>query len=100
MNLSDVSDKDLLQEVARRLLEGQAPLGSTRRGKPAPKKYDTKAEWAAARAVEFRNQIRETEAKQVNGDGNVRTKMEQLELMREEAGKYERMAAAYKRKGQ
>lgn len=68
----------------------------------APRKhYKTKAEWAAARATELRERIRELRFKSSEGStARARRKYDSIALLEAEASKYEGMAARFRERGE
>lgn len=62
--------------------------------------FKTKAEWAASRAKELREQAHQTRFTPSNGQAwRARRKFEGIERLYEEAARFEQMAATYRRKG-
>lgn len=91
MSLAHISDHDLIQELARRLLQGQAPLGSMRRGKQAAKEFATKAAWAESKKVAATIALT---AAELAGDPAA------VAEATPDVVKYERMASIFRRRGE
>jgi len=91
VDLTRVSSEDLRAELDRRRRAAQA------KGKPL--RYATKAEWAAAQAVELRARLSDVQAESKPGHVGLRKKNDSIGALEGEIRKFDRLADKYRRLG-
>lgn len=101
--LADYSDRELLEELARRLNAGPATSGTSRRpartaGQSKPEKR-SKVEWAQEKLDQARANLAAVRAEAVTGQ-ELRKKNDRIRANEEEVQKWERILASVKAKAQ
>lgn len=91
IDLTKVTSEALRAELDRRR------NGAQRKGRPL--KYATKAEWAAARAVELRATLAEVRSEYQPGAPGLRKKGDKERVLEAEIQKFDRLATKYRREG-